>query len=154
MCDARFLLGYATGHLAPSPELEGWWDGYNDVAMAFAADETVCMHSITEMRRSLEYIVGDDRGELLIAASKMVLSAMILLVGNPTGGLVFQGSIIHDDMEPLLRKAVHLLQDAGDLGDERLVVEFDSERPAQIAERNDKNKMRFLIENAVRPENN
>lgn len=158
--DGRWVLGEATRRLVPSQELDGWWDGYNSVAMAFAASENVCAQSMAEMRKSLEYVTAVDVvGETLIATSKMVLSAVVLFAGNPTGSLVWERDEMHDDLDPLLRKAVELLDsvaeviEAGDAeyGTVRYVVEFDADYPQRLAKRNEQNRLRFLIDNAVRP---
>jgi hypothetical protein len=151
--DGRWLLGEATRRLVPALELEGWWEGYEAVCMAFAASEDVCGKSLIELRQSLEYMVCDEKaGELLIACSKMVLSAMVVFLANPTGGLVVERDDIHDDLDPLLRKGLSLLLMAAQTIElERYMVEFDAEYPERIKERNEKNRMRFLIRNAVRP---
>jgi hypothetical protein len=159
--DARWALGEATRRLAPSPELSGWWEGYDAVAMAFAAGQNVCAHSMLEMRRTLEYVRSDDPiADSLIATSKMVLSAVVLFTVNPTGGLLAERDEIHDDLDPLVRKAVEILHgvavevDDADVyadGNALFLVEFDAEHPKRINERNERNRLKWLIDNAVRP---
>jgi hypothetical protein len=165
--DARWVLGEVTRRIVNSQELDGWWEGYESVAMAFAASENVCARSMAEMRKSLEYVrpfqssEADERiCECLIAASKMVLSAVIVFSSNPTGGLYQERDPIHDDLDPLIRKAVEILHGVAEAVDEndvqvadtsRYVVEFDAEHPQRMKARNDRNRVQFLIDNAIRP---
>jgi hypothetical protein len=154
---ARWVLGQATRRMLPDPTLENWWDGYSKVAMAFAGNQAVCAQSMAELRNSLEFTYSDDPGgEELIAASKMILSSILLFTHNPVGSLMFEQDVMHDDIDPLIRKAVWLLEEVSEMEEDGMivaVVEFDEDRPNRLAQHQEQNKMRYLIENAVRPQN-
>lgn len=136
----------------------GGWENYETEVLTMIDGQPIDLERIRQLRMGVEYLKTDSPdAELLIAALKLALSGWMVASANDFSELIPGRELIHDDIDPLVQKAVVMLELALEADvdcDADFEVEWDDTVMATVEEKNDKARMRHIIDNAIRPENN
>ncbi len=165
--DAMELVVTAIEAMEPDGQLAERWDEYKGAMLNWAKREgdPVPPQALHGLRLSLEGMAGDgETGELLIAATKLCLSAVLVAVPNVYYILLPDRDVMHDDIAPLIEKANVLLHKAAAIEPFDPVVRVDYTVQERLEEKREfyaqeaekeaaQNWVQDLIGNAVRPEN-
>jgi hypothetical protein len=150
---ARVCLACAFKTMQPEGEVTTIWDEYQGNVIAFTEGETMPYVAIQQYRAGLEALTGDSQtGELLIAAAKMSFSSFIVAFPNPYVPFYDEREEMHDDIHPLAGKGRRLLELANLTDPFDPAVRLDRSRPEKLNKALEKNYLRGLIDNAVRPD--
>lgn len=164
--EAMELIVTAIEGMEPDGQLAERWEEYRDAILNWAKREEVATPQMLHgLRLGLEGMAGDtETGELLIAATKLCMSAVLTAVPNIYYILLPERDVMHDDIAPLIEKANVLLHKAAAIEPFDPIVRVDytiqdrleakKQYYVEEAEKEAKqNWMTELIDNAVRPEN-
>lgn len=165
VAEAMEMVAAAIEAMQPDGQLTERWDEYKGMIVSWARHEQpVTPESLHGLRVSLEGMAGDsEAGELLIAATKLGISAVLTAAPNIFSIVLADRDPMHDDIAPLIEKGINLLHKARALDNFDPVVRVDysiqerlDQRKAEHVERMEREKkhdwVAELISNAVRPE--
>lgn len=167
--DMRMAMGLieaAIEAMQPDGQLAERWEEYKGTILSWVRyEEAISPQALHGLRISLEGMAGDgETGEMLVAAVKLGMSAVLIAAPNPYCVLLHDRDPMHDDIAPLIEKAINLLHKAKvqEPFDPIVRVDYDiqerleakrTEIAAEAVEEQRKDWVTELIENAVRPEN-
>lgn len=164
---AMELVVAAIEAMEPDGQLAERWDEYKGAMLNWANREgdPVPPQALHGLRLSLEGMAGDsETGELLIAATKLCMSAVLVAVPNVYYILLPDRDAMHDDIAPLIEKANVLLHKAAAIEPFDPIVRVDytvqerleAKRQFYVEEAEKEQREDWvgeLLKNAVRPEN-
>jgi hypothetical protein len=163
--DAMELIVTAVEAMEPDGQLAERWDEYRDAILNWAKrEEPIPPQALHGLRLGLEGMAGDsETGELLIAATKCCMSAILGAIPNIYCILLPDRDPMHDDVAPLIEKGFVLLHKAAALEPFDPIVRVDYSIPERLEAKKafyveeaeqaaKKNWVSELIDNAVRPE--
>lgn len=164
--EAMELIVTAIEAMEPDGQLEERWDEYKGTILNWAKrEEPTTPQALHGLRVSLEGMAGDsETGELLIAAIKLCMSAVLTAVPNIYYILLDERDAMHDDIAPLIEKGFVLLHKAATIEPFDPIVRVDYSIPDRLEAKKQfyveeaeqaakKSWVTELIDNAVRPEN-
>lgn len=151
---ARVVLSKCLSEMIPDGELGMAWEGFAVPLLQFTDEAAnIGFEDLQMARVSLEAIEGSAHcGDLLIAASKMALSAFIVGFKNPYLALYIERDEMYDDVHPLAFKALLLAHEAFDCDPFDPSVIVNPERPKRLEGAMEQNWMRGIMDRAVRPD--
>lgn len=133
--------------------VNGTWDKYQSEIEGMLRGQPIDFESVSILRSGMEYLTCDSaEAEYLVCAIKAALSAMILGMANPFSMLFKDRSMLHDDIDPLLRKAVALLESAQETQNGDFSVSYDPEIMQSFQAEMKKNMLGSMIDQAIRPD--
>jgi hypothetical protein len=166
VAQAMEMVVAAIEAMEPDGQLTERWEEYKSTMVGWAKHEQpLTPEALGGLRLSLEGMAGDsEAGELLVAAAKLGLSAVLTAAPNIFHILLPERDPMHDDIAPLIEKGINLLHKARALDHFDPVVRVDysiqerlDRRKAEHVEEMEREKRQDwvgeLISNAVRPEN-
>lgn len=112
--EARLIVGLSFEEMQPAGELVEQWEGFGGFIHHWAFHgQVVPLEGLWNCRMSLDKIAPDsEAGDMLIAGAKLGLSATFLAANNPHFVMLSQQSSHHDDITPVLGKALDILHRA------------------------------------------
>lgn len=132
--------------------INGTWEQYTGQLRGILGGQPVDMEGMMTLRSGMEYLSADSsEAEFLICSVKVALSAMMLGMTNPFSMILSERSMVHDDIDPLVRKAVALFEAATDVQNGDFSVSYDEGIVQTFQNHFKKNMMGALIDNAIRP---
>lgn len=130
----------------------GTWETFAGEIRGFLGGQPIEADAVLTLRSGLEYLSADsEEGEYLICAVKLALSAMVLGMTNPFSMILSERSMLHDDIDPLLRKAVALVESAQEIKQGDFAVSYDESVVQTYQKHFKKNMMGVMIDKAIRP---
>lgn len=166
VAEALAVVVAAVEEMRPDGQLSERWEEYKDTILGWARyEQPVTPEALHGLRLTLESMAGDsETGEMLIAATKLCMSAVLTAVPNIYYILLSERDDMHDDIAPLIEKSINLLHKARvqDPYDPVVRVDYtiqdrlEAKRAQHVEEMRDAKKKDWvgdLIANAVRPEN-
>lgn len=130
-----------------------WWEGFSSHLRVFIDGNPCSVNCMLEWRGALEHLRGDSpQSDCVVASMKLAIDAFILATLNPYALLLESRDSAHNDLDPLIRKAVMVLAGARDGNDDfDRGVTYDPSVDEQFDAINSKRQLEGLIRNAVRP---
>lgn len=156
---AMEVVTCAVEAMVPDGQLAERWSEFRDTVLGWSRmEEPITPPVLYGLRLSLEQMCGDDEsGELLVAAAKMGMSAVLLAAPNAYVRVLKDRDEMHDDIAPLIEKGVYLLKKAGsrEHWDPTVRVDYDisetlKQRQAEAHEGHRQDWANELIRRAVR----
>lgn len=133
--------------------VNGTWERYQEEIKGMLSGKPVDFETVAMLRSAMEYLAFDSQeAEYLVCAVKAALSAMILGMANPFSALFKDRPMLHDDIDPLIRRAVALLESGQEAADGDFSISYDPEIMQTFKAEMKKNTMGMLIEKAIRPD--
>lgn len=159
------MIACAVKAMQPDGQLAERWEEFKGKLLNWAERrEEETPQGLYALRMMLEQVRGDnDVGEMLVATTKLGLSAVLTAVPNIYVIVLRDRDPMHDDVAPLVEKGINLLHRANqtDPFDPVVRVDYDiedvlerrkEEHIQRIHEQAKKDWVSRLIEDAVRPE--
>lgn len=149
---ARVTIKAAFSTMTPGDGIVDW-DAYTNFILEWCdGKQQIPLTALYQLRCSLEHVRGDHRtGELLIAAAKMALAAFMVASPNPHYPLMHRRDEIHDDVRPLVEKAVGLIYRVRDIEPFDPTISVDEDADEDLHQAQDENWLRGLMDRAVKP---
>lgn len=150
---AEAVVSEVIGALEPEGVLveSGGWDSYCEGLAGWFGGEPTETERVVAFRKGLEYLeAASIEGECMVGAAKNAMSAFVLSVLNPFSPLIDERPPTHNDVDPLLRRAVSLLE-SGDVTNPDYSVEWDGDLHDRLDKAAEQSVLGRLIETAVRP---
>lgn len=133
--------------------VNGTWESYQSEIEGMLSGKPVDFETVSILRSGMEYLAFDSpEAEYLVCAVKAALSAMILGMANPFSMLFKDLPMLHDDIDPLIRRAVTLLESAQETQNGDFSVSYNPEIMQTFQAEMKKNNMGMLIDKAIRPD--
>lgn len=153
LTEAKVVLSVGLDLLEPSAAIEESWEHFEGHLRDFIGGNPCTINCMIGWRTVLEQVKADSpEGDRVLASMKLAIDAFVVATLNPYALLLDDRCDYHNDVDPLVRKAVAVQSAArgeGDGFDRR--VTYDESVNERFEEVNERNRLRSLIDNAIRP---